>query len=317
MAIQGSSNREKALFLSIQAGAIWDKKADESSEFYKEETYEKKDGSTGTRKGARYESVSGFVTGVRFSTHAEYGDSLNITLQDGGEKFIISTQVDNRYCGDLMKMLLIADLEKMLIIRPYDFIDQKGKRAMGISVRQDGEKISLRVEGSPFKDAEWFKSAAKRDVKRFFEDVTDYFLSRVKEEICPRFAQPTSSVASNEYDESDEEPEEKREPEAKPEVKAEAKPVKKAELLPEEKPAATDTVTPIAMKRVIRKYMQEVYPGVDMPDLKGAELIKWHSLCINFDELPIPEESAGSSQVVGADAALDGKSLKDQLNALL
>ena len=135
MGIQGSSNRDEVLFLSINAGAIWDKKADETNEFYREETYEKKDGSSGIRKGARYESVSGFITGVRFASHPEYGESLNILIEDGDDKFVLSTQVDNRYCGDLMKMLLLIDYNKLVIIRPYDFEDAKKKRVMGVSIK--------------------------------------------------------------------------------------------------------------------------------------------------------------------------------------
>ena len=40
-------------------------------------------------------------------------------------------------------------------------------------------KLVLRVEGAPNKDSEWFKTAGSKNIKRFFEDLTDWFIAEV------------------------------------------------------------------------------------------------------------------------------------------
>ena len=66
-------------------------------------------------------------------------------------------------------------------MKPYDFIDkQKNKRVQGISFKQDGNKIALRNEDAPFESAEFFKTATQKKKKRFFEDLTEWFVSAVK-----------------------------------------------------------------------------------------------------------------------------------------
>ena len=54
---------------------------------------------------------------------------------------------------------------------------------MGISFRQNGEKIALRVEGSPSQPGEWFKSAGSKNIKRFFEDLNEWYVNEVTNKV--------------------------------------------------------------------------------------------------------------------------------------
>ena len=90
-----------------------------------------------------------------------------------------------------MKALLNADLSQPLFVKPYDFVGKDKKTAMGISFRQNGEKIALRVEGSPSQPGEWFKSAGSKNIKRFFEDLNEWYVNEVTNKVVGK----TLSVA--------------------------------------------------------------------------------------------------------------------------
>lgn len=270
----GAVNNTKSKYLSIAGGFIWDKKAEKTDPNYATQEYEKADKSKHLRAGARYQDLTGMIIGVTLRTHDEYGDSLNVVVKDGEESYTISLGIDNRYCGDFMKALLVFDMEKPLFIKPYDFIGTNKKRAMGISFRQDGEKLNLRIDDSPMKDAEWFKTAEKREIKRFFEDVTDYFKDRIKAEILPLFEgqatdteqKPTEAVAET--------------PPASTATEETKNTAEKIEILP----------TPLKMKAFLKTYIAENYAGKQLPKLDKAGVIQWYSLAIELESLPFPKE---------------------------
>lgn len=296
----GNVNENQGLFLTLAGGFIWDRKADESNVHYAEQTYEKADKTTGVRKGARYQDLIGLVTNVVFRTHEEFGENINVTFESGEESYVLSIGIESRYFGDMTKALLVADLSKPLYIRPYDFVGKDKKRTMGISFKQDGEKLDLKVDGQPFKDKDWFASANKREIKRFFEDVADYFVGRVKAEICPKFAGANQERANK-----------------KAETPVTGKVTSKEEkqtLPPASAPAKVEselkTDTPLKMKKVIRAFIADNYPDKETPELKGDELIKWYNLALNEEELPFDVAPAAAAQVSGAN-------LEAQLDKLL
>lgn len=180
----------RSTFLTIAGGFIWDRKADASNPNYATQEFKRADGTVGERAGARYADLTGNISKVEFRTHPQYGENVNVTITANGEDFILSVSTNNRYSQDLMKALLNADLSQSIFIKPYDFIGKDKKRAMGVSFRQNGEKINLRVEGAPTQPGEWFKTAGSKNIKRFFEDLNEWYVNEVTAKVVGNVSAP-------------------------------------------------------------------------------------------------------------------------------
>ena len=293
----GSVKENQGLYLSVAGGFIWDRKAEKTHPEYAVQEFDRVDGTKGERSGARYADLTGNVTGVEFRTHDQYGESINVSIKSGEETFIMSISTNNRYSQDMMKALLKADLNEDIYIKPYDFTDPKtNKRVQGISFRQDGEKIDLKVDTPDefTKEKDWFKNANKKQIKRFFEDLSDWFVGEVEEKVVPMLSD------KNEVDEQQEE--EKNEPEQKPKEKVQEK-VEEAE-----KPKSN--MTPLKMKKFLKEYISENYEGKELPKLSKDEVIQWYDLAFAMEELPFEEDSNDE------DSDVDVDDIQAQLDAL-
>lgn len=299
MAGLGTVSEGKGLYLSIAGGFIWNRKADESDPNYATQTYERVDKTEGVRAGARYADLTGMVVGVQFRTHDEYGESINVTVEAGGDRFILSVSTNNRYSQDIMKALLKMDLKKPLYIKPYDFIGSDKRRANGVSFRQDGNKIDLRVDTpAEFqKEKDFWKKASKKEIKRFFEDLNDWFVAEVEEKIVSQMVAdlpaPEKSGLGSASGDSSEPAEEPKKPKTDEKTKA-------------EKPK----VTPLKMKAALKTYIAENYPGEKLPKLDRESLVVWYNLCQQEEELPWDEDEVET-------ASVSEKDLDSQLDALL
>jgi hypothetical protein len=289
----GSVQSSDATYLSVAGGYIWDRKKGSDDPNYAEQSYTRADKTEGVRKGARYANLLGKVSRVQFRTHDEYGENINVTFDTKeGERYIISISMNNRFSQDMMKALLNSDLDKELFMKPYDFVDKNKKRAQGISFRQNGEKISLRVElPDEFqKEKEWFQKATKKQIKRFFEDLSDYLGGEVREKVIPQLPDelpqidenPKSGLGAAKSEESSQPADDVEEP------KSEVKPV-----------------TPVKMKKAIKEYIAENYPGKELPQLSKAELGKWYKLTLDHEELPFEEDDVAQAEVSDIDEEID------------
>lgn len=302
----GKVQEGNGTFLSIAGGFIWDRKADKNHECYAEQEYEKADKTTGTRTGAKYGDLTGKVAKVAFRTHAEFGESINVTFVDSEEEvYIVSISTNNRYSQDMMKALLKMDLEKPINLKPYDFVGNDKKRAQGISFKQDGAKLDLKVEvpSDYQRDEAWFKKAEKKQIKRFFEDLNEWFVAEVEEKVVPKIKTPEAVEKKDKPAESTPKTETKKE-EPKETPKEEKEPVKEPETQSESK------ATPLAMKKVLRAYIAENYEGKELPSLEKDELEKWYNLALLEEELPFDEQGQ-------EDGELSQDELDDQLNKLM
>lgn len=208
----------RSTFLSLAGGFIWDRKAEADNPNYATQSFDRADGTTGERAGARYADLTGTISKVEFKQHPQFGENVNVTIEANGEKFIMSVSTNNRYSQDVMKMLLCADLSQPIFVKPYDFVGKDKRRAQGVSFRQNGEKLALRVEGSPSKDAEWFKTAGTKNIKRFFEDLSEWYVSQVTEKVVGGIT-PPQVVAQDAPQEAPQEVEQELPPVVKPPVK--------------------------------------------------------------------------------------------------
>ena len=284
----GTVQEQRTTFLSLAGGYIWNRKAEESDPNFTTQDYETSEGKK-TRKGARYSDLTGAIKSVEFKTHDQFGESINVLFESGGENYTVSVSTNNRYSQDMMKALLKVDLTKEVHLKPYDFI-KDNRRAQGIVFKQDGEKINLRNDDAPSKEAEWFKSSNKKQVKRFFEDLTDWFIAEVEEKVIPQLGsvEPQSGLGTATNESTSEE------------EQAEIVADKKEEAVPTEKP-----VSPLKMKKALKEYIAENYEGESLPKLSKEDLKKWYDLAIAEEELPFD------------DADVSEGDLDKQLGALL
>lgn len=102
--------------------------------------YETSDG----KKGVKYEHVFtelfGMIKKINFF-EGSYGKSLQIIVEDNGEEYNLSVNTESNFGEDLMKKLPSVDMKKPVLIVPYSFDDEKGKKKRGVTISQDGKKI--------------------------------------------------------------------------------------------------------------------------------------------------------------------------------
>jgi hypothetical protein len=305
-----------AKFLVIAGGFIWDKKADASDPDYNTQDYEKADKSIGTRKGAQYGDLTGSIKMVEFRTHPEYGESVNVTLDSEGERYIISISTNNRYSQDMMKALLKYNMNEEIFIKPYDFVGKDKKRAQGISFRQKGDKIDLKNDEAPFQDAEWFKSQDKKKIKRFFEDLSDWYVAEVEASIIPKF-KPLETIEKA----APKAPKVQEAQEEEEEVQDEEEGNSYEESAPKEKPATKEVekpqgVTPLKMKMKLKAYIIENYEGEVLPALSKEDLEKWYELCLREEELPFEDSIQEPTQETAQKNEVADEDLQAQLDKL-
>lgn len=276
----GAVKNSNGTYLSVAGGYIWDRKKGSDDANYAEQTFIRADKTEGKRAGAQYANITGKVVGVQFRTHDEYGESINVTIDtSGGDRYILSISTNNRYSQDMMKALLKGDISKPFFMKPYDFVGQDKKRAQGISFKQGGEKLNLRVEtpDSFTKEKEWFRSASKKQIKRFFEDLSDWFVAEVEEKVCSKLSADLPEL------------EEKSSGLGAAKAEKVSKPI---EDTPKEEVAEVVKVTPVKMRKAVKAYIAENYPDNEMPKLSKEDLVTWYELCLEEEELPFPTENA-------------------------
>lgn len=179
-------------YININAGALT-QKAEEGENGAKLRSYEFKDGEGKIVKGEKWEkrfaSITGTITDMSFYD-GNFGMSLNIVLDN---EFSLQISKQSRYFASIIERLASADLSKPVTIRPYDF-ESEGRRNVGVSVKQDEEKLQ-----SHFYDSEKKKSingipqVTKKDRdsydgddwKVFFIKRDKFLMEYVKTEMIP------------------------------------------------------------------------------------------------------------------------------------
>lgn len=139
MALKNSANNDK--YLSILSDGTIRISVPEGTEGAIKREYETSDGKVGVKHELVYTEVSGMITKVAFFD-GEYGKLLQLTIVDGDEEpLVLSVSTASNYGEDLMKKLPNVDLNKPVVLVPYSFEDEKGKKRKGVTVRQDEVKI--------------------------------------------------------------------------------------------------------------------------------------------------------------------------------
>jgi hypothetical protein len=89
-----------------------------------------------------HDYVSGVIENIFYKEDKQYGNSFEVVMRDGVELYQISFSEESRFCADFLKKLPNVNLSNELKITAYDFTNQEGKHVAGVSLEQDGTKIT-------------------------------------------------------------------------------------------------------------------------------------------------------------------------------
>lgn len=133
---------EDRIYASVLADGLIHVEVPEDTEGAIKREYETSDGKTGTKFEHVYDELSGKISSIAFFD-GDFGKSLQITFTDGNEKpIMLSLNTSSSYGEDVMKKLPNVAIAQEVTFKPYSFTDDNGKKKKGITVMQNGEKIT-------------------------------------------------------------------------------------------------------------------------------------------------------------------------------
>lgn len=185
----------------------------------------KKDGTAATDKDGRqvyrleFDFIEGLITGME-RVDRDFGQFLEVTIEDGSDKWILQLTRGSRYWTDLCLRLPMVNLNRNVRLSPYSIENADGKYNQGIAIRQDGEKVDRKwsqangYEGGPPQaeydedEAKWMFGKRNRWID---ENVVDPAIEKVQK--LYSVSAPVAKVAAsadddlpNEEEESDDLP---------------------------------------------------------------------------------------------------------------
>lgn len=202
---------EKKTFLHITYGKLRMRTTEGDPQAEARET---KDGKTVYERVYTY--VEGRLTGIYYKEDEKFGNSFEVTVDDGKEKFQVSFPEGDNYFIDFFSKLSNADLTKWIKIAPYDFTDTSGKRRKGITLMQDNLKIEnyfnvkeddKYVYKNGFPEPENPKKMDKDDWKMYFIKVNKFLRNFIKEKLIPKIQDKNFEVITQSIEEVPEVPE--------------------------------------------------------------------------------------------------------------
>ena len=183
---------DKRTYLHITYGKLRMKTTESDPEA---QSRENKDGKTIYERV--YSWVEGNLAGIYYKQDDKYGNSFEVIIDDGKDRFQVSFPEGDNYFMDFFSKLPNTDMSKPLRIAPYDFEDSNtGKRRKGITLMQAGEKVdnyfNVKVGDKyeyrhGFPEPENPKKMDKDDWKVYFIKVTKFLRNYINETIIPKF----------------------------------------------------------------------------------------------------------------------------------
>ncbi len=90
-----------------------------------------------------YDEFTGRITSIG-KDEAPFGTQWRIDFEDNGEAYTLNMMYDSSTAQKMLNVLLAPELDiaKPVTLRPYNFTNDKGKQIVGVSVLQNGTKLS-------------------------------------------------------------------------------------------------------------------------------------------------------------------------------
>lgn len=201
--LKNTQNTDK--FLSILSDGTMRLSVPEGTEGAVKREYETSDGKTGTKYELVYTELSGTISKIAF-WDGDFGKLLQLTVTDGEEDpIVLSIGTASSFGEDIMKKLPAIDLLQPVVIAPYAFEDDKGKKRKGVTLKQGDKKIESfyydketkkNTNGLP--DVVLKKKMTSDDWKMYFLSVRLFLI----DDLSKRFnLENTEAVADKKFEE--------------------------------------------------------------------------------------------------------------------
>lgn len=203
MALVNKSSNDK--FLSILSDGTIRLSVPEGTEGAVRREYETSDGKTGVKHELVYTELSGMLTDVKFF-EGDFGKLIQLTIEDVGEDpVVLSIGTASNFGEDLMKKLPGVDIEKPIVISPYSFEDEKGKKRKGVTLSQDGNKLEnyyydkeAKKNTHGYPELKITKKMSKDDWKMYFLKVRIFLIDEVSKKFGLEAQAPSDEINAEE-----------------------------------------------------------------------------------------------------------------------
>ena len=170
------------VYLSI-VGGDFSQKVEEGTPNAVRREYKLKNGTQGVKYEIIHKGWFGIIRDIKLK-QTDFGEVVNVFFDDA----IVSIQTDSRYFSDFAKKIMSANLEEKIFLSPFDFESDDGKRIIGMSVIQNGTKLTnyywdteneKPTNGFPEPEGNT-SSYSKDDWKIFFIGVKKFLLNELE-----------------------------------------------------------------------------------------------------------------------------------------
>lgn len=156
-----------------------------------------------------FDWIEGKITKIYYKEDDEFGNSFEVTIDDGAEKFNLSFKEDSRYCSDLLSKLPNIDLNQDVKLVPYDFQPKDSPSARkGLTIWQNNAKIEnyfVNKEGDKFIYKHGFPESdgkmEKDDFKIYMIKVKKFLRTYTQQNIIPKMEHTFVSKLAEDIDE--------------------------------------------------------------------------------------------------------------------
>jgi hypothetical protein len=139
----GTNAGVEKIFLSIGFGKIRQKTVGKEKVTADTQFAVKRITNTGAESWAlEHDYLTGRIENIFYKEDANYGNSYEVIINDNGDVYQLSFKDDNRNLFEFFKKLPNINIDKPIKITAYDFTTPDKKRVAGISISQDGVKIT-------------------------------------------------------------------------------------------------------------------------------------------------------------------------------
>lgn len=115
-------------------------KVDETTPGAVKRDYETSTGEKGVKWELVFSKLEGLIKNIQLRD-GDYGQQVQITVDNNGEQAILSLGVGNSHGEDFLKKLPNLDFSKPVSLEPFTFENDQKRTIRGINIKQDGEKV--------------------------------------------------------------------------------------------------------------------------------------------------------------------------------
>lgn len=132
-------------FVSIVSGK-WAQRTTEDNTESVRRVIKKKDGSEKVVWELIYDTIAGFIQGIEVKEGTEFGDQLNINMENEGHKFTATLSMASREAKSFLCVLPNINLDEKVVLLPFNFLSKTDDRqVIGLNIYQGGREKENKV----------------------------------------------------------------------------------------------------------------------------------------------------------------------------